>query len=131
MNNLHNYDYGYEKAKSILGCFDVLLIIEIVLIFCEIIDSIVILYYRIKFLISFIEILNHNKYFHKVEFYDFYFRLIKYKTFDFIFLIILLIVFLVLILILIMPFKKFNYIVGCCKDNVQPKKMKINIQIIL
>ena len=111
LNN--NLDY-INKVTPCANCFNVFLIIDIILIFCEIIDSIVMLNNRNKYLIPYMKIIiSDNDAFNS--------KMKTCKIFDILFIIILLILIFGLILLEIQVLKntKKYCCIKCCKDNVQ------------
>ena len=101
-------DPNYKKTKCQICCYNITLIIEIIMIFYEIIDSIIMINFRKNKIIPYIKILFSN--------YDdskFNSSMNTCKNFDILFIIILSIFFLVLIFILIKRYIKNK---NCCCD---------------
>ena len=110
LNN--NLDY-INKVTPCANCFNVFLIIDIILIFCEIIDSIVMLNYRNKYLIPYMKIIISGD--------KFYSNMKVCKIFDILFIIIFFIFLFGLILFEIQVLRetKKYCCIKCCKENVQ------------
>ena len=115
IKHLNNIEYR-NKIKSKLYCFNAIFIFNIVLIFFEIIDSILMVNYRNNDLIPYIKILFRDD--NKDQFQS---RMKTDKNFDILFIIILLILAFGLITIEIKLYNKNKNCCfeKCCKDNEQ------------
>ena len=117
IRNINLNESQYRKNNKCIVCsFIIIFIIEMMLIFFEIVDSIVMINFRNENIIPYIKDIfiddSNNK---------FNSRMKTSKNFDFLFIILLLIIFFVLILLEIKMFNKnINFCIDkCCGDNQQ------------
>ena len=116
-------DYKFH-AESILKCFNIKIIIDIIFIFYEIIDLIYMINYRNKYLIPYMQTIfdNDNEYLYsdssdEKDDKKFFSYMKTCKILEIISLIYLFIFFFLLIILIIIVYKRFKYCCGCCSGD--------------